>query len=531
MPSKDGTGGSRGPDVEPIPAPPSVHSGNQNQGATVQLESHATPLRESPQQRYANLHRAIERGLNSDEIWKELADVSLRLGHREEAVRCLQRIRGEATRLALESRLVRLGLIAPSEVDTAAAPAASNAGTEHAEHPEHRVLDHVVDAFQYLMHQHMPWLALVTMLAFPVVIGVGGFLTAGGSLLLLAAIAALPGLCVLGVVGAMGRQVLASSAEGHAEVPPLPGFSELLASARRFAIDAGLVLGTLVVPGTLAFAFGVPLQASLPLLAVGALLAPMAWVLRYLRNDAQALHPKVLIEAVRRTSPSYLALAPITVGLFVPAALVTWLTFGRPVWVQIAVVGPLCVLPIFIAARLLGTWIEAHRLRLGELAHGERRRPAAAAAETAAAPVATRMPKRPQGLEHFVAPVLKRHATEAEPPAPPTRRPSTVSTSSIVAKNAPQRPPQKPAPTPAAKPPAPRPATPANPTPAQPKAPARPASHANAPAAPARPAPRAIEGRGPQPRPSEAPVLASMPGAVVVSGADRKRQGAAARRP
>src|SRR5262249_10165016 len=152
---------------------------------------------ESPQQRYANLHRAIERGLDSDEVWKELADVSLSIGHGDEAVRCMRRVRNETIRLALESRLARLGLV-PMPPRPASPPGrapAGNGGTAHAVAGEHEHLglrDHVVDAFQYLFHQHMPWLVLVTTLAFPVVIGVGGFLTAGGSPLLLAAMAALP---------------------------------------------------------------------------------------------------------------------------------------------------------------------------------------------------------------------------------------------------------------------------------------------------------------------------------------------------
>ena len=38
-----------------------------------------------PEQRRATLHRAIERGLDSDELWKELAEVSLELGYDDEA--------------------------------------------------------------------------------------------------------------------------------------------------------------------------------------------------------------------------------------------------------------------------------------------------------------------------------------------------------------------------------------------------------------------------------------------------------------
>ena len=66
------------------------------------LESHATPIGESPQQRYASLHRAIERGLASDEVWNELAGVCDALGNRGEALHCLHRIRDDALRTRAE---------------------------------------------------------------------------------------------------------------------------------------------------------------------------------------------------------------------------------------------------------------------------------------------------------------------------------------------------------------------------------------------------------------------------------------------
>lgn len=512
----------------------------------MQLESHATPPAETPQQRYANLHRAIERGLDSDEVWRELAEVSLTLGHADECLRCLRRIQNDTTRLALGSRLARRGLIdadvaasspggavSPS-VQHLAAPAASDAGQRASkERPagESRLLDHLADAVQYQMHQHMPALVLFTTLAFPLVVGVGGFLTAGGSWLLLAAIAALPGLGVLAVVGAMGRQILLASADGEGDVPPIPPFAELWSSARRFALDTVLVLGSLLGPSLVAAAFAAPWTTVVPGLLVGAFFAPMAWSLRHLRGDFGALSPVTLTRAVARTAASYPGLAVVTMLLFVPAGLVSWAVFGRPVWVQIAMIGPLCVLPMFVASRLLGTWLEGNRSRLGGLvqersgaAPVEKRAPrqaaepvAAKAAERApgklAAPVVgkapsladvrpapasaghkraaavtksagatpPRLPRRPEQLEQFRAPVAKRTAASAAPSAGPKAT--------------------KPAPAAA---------------PAQ-------ASKAKA-------APRAIEGRSPARKLNDQPDLSAMPGAVVVSGRERERQGAAAKK-
>lgn len=467
----------------------------------MQLESHATPQRESPQQRYANLHRAIERGLDSDEIWKELADVSLSIGHGDEAVRCMRSIRNDAARFALESKLARLGLTgAPVPGRAPTAPgAAPGAAPGPRANEAHTLRDHVTDAFQYLFHQHMPWLVLLTTLAFPLVVGVGGFLTAGSSVLLLTAIAALPGLCVVSLVGAMGRQILLTSAEGNGDVPPVPSFADLVDAARAFLVDAWLVLGVLIGPSLLALWLGAPLPSALPTLAIGVFFVPMAWALRHLRGDLQSLSPVTLVRAIARGGFSYVGIAGFTSALFAPAAGVAWIAFGRPLWVQIAIIGPLCVLPLFLASRLIGTWLDVKRTAIlgqrkakpapeGAPASGpkptapapagkpktKRQVAPAAPAASARAPQgdapAPRQPRRPESLEHFRAPVTRTSQRAAAP----------VPTARVAA-------------------------------------------------APAKA--RAIEGRGPAARADETSPELDLPGRVVVSGTDRVRRGAAAKRP
>jgi hypothetical protein len=502
----------------------------------VQLESHAQPQRETPQQRYANLHRALERGLDSDEVWKELADVSLAIGHGDEAVRCMRRIKNEATRLALESRLQRLGLCeapatAPAAaVAHAAAPAASHAGAGAHGAGGHTLRDHVVDAFQYLFHQQMPWLVLLTTLSFPLLVGVGGFLTAGSSLVLLTAIAALPGLCIVAMVGAMGREVLLASAEGNGDVPQVPSFPDLVRAARSFFTDAVLVLGALLGPSLLSLWLGAPLTMALPGLAIGAFFVPMAWGLRHLRGTLEALSPVVLVRAIARSGCDYVGVAAVTCGMFLPAALVTWISLPRPVWVQIASVGPLCVLPLFACSRLLGTWLDAKRDAIG----GARRQdaPAAKAAEPArtnaaapraAHPAPTRQPRRPEALEHFRAPVVKRRPESQATPARPAAANPRAATPT------PKAPVAKPASPKAPAPQAPAPKAPAPKAPASAPKAARPAAPASA---PSRATPRAIEGRSPSARGQDPAVAAAeTQGRIVVSGKDRVRQGAAARRP
>lgn len=482
----------------------------------MQLESHATPFGGSPQQRYATLHRAIEQGLDSDDVWLELASVSAQLGHSGEAARCAARISNAGRRAKAERTLLKSGKSGSSgrstaaddkpeavkqvgRRDPAAAPAASNAGSTKgqanaaADGPP-RVVDHLVDAGQYLMHQHMPWLVLTTMLAFPLVIGLGGFLTAGGSPLLLAAIAALPGLSVLVVVAAMGHAILRHSSDGEGDVPNMPEFPKLIRSSRDFLLDALLVF-VVFFAGPIALSLaGAPTSVVLPGLALGVFVAPLTFAMRQIRRDMRAFSPVFLMRAVRRCGHGYVLIAGAIALAFTPAVMVATAVISYPIWVQIAVVGPLCVLPTFATTRLLGTWLDSHRKSLGYLMVGPKdtlQNPAiAAAVGSPKKPTQPRNLRRPSAREQFQAP----NVTNAKPSGRPAR---AVRPASAFA--------EKPS---------------------------------------ARPAPRAIEGRRPAVKSSNPPArkptqdtamkdvpdLHGMPGAVVVSGTDRERRGAASRR-
>ncbi|MCC7061836.1 MAG: hypothetical protein IT456_03470 [Planctomycetes bacterium] len=548
----------------------------------MQLESHATPPpADTPQQRRAALHRAIQRGLDSDEVWRDLAEVCLELGFDDEASRCVRRIHNPTARLALESKLSRKGRLGtgvqrsaspgghsgpPGHSGHSTAPAASNAGPQGnaaAEPARTRpdrfeiagLSEHLTDAVQFLFVQHMPWLVLLTTLAFPLVVGLGGFLTAGNCPLSLAALAALPGLCVLAVVGATGRRILVDSSRGGTEVPAVDSLGPLLRDARHFLVDAALVLGSLLGPSVVALALGAPLTTTLPGLFIGLFFTPLAWGLRQVRRDLGALSPVTLLRGVKRCGLGYVGLAVLCVGMFTPAGLVTWAVFGRPVWVQIAVIGPLCVVPLFVASRLLGTWLDSMRLELGAVLIGNQdhqpRNARAFVDKSVAAgtsPTQPRQLRRPDALAHFEAPKTTAKPVRGGSAAPtakssarpaPARTPATAGkpTKPAARKAGTARAASQPAPVPSparspVPPPAPAPARAAakaaRPTTAASKRPAPPA--APAPQTAPSPEPRAIEGRSPRrPAMADTPDLSTMPGAVVVSGQERVKQGAAAR--
>ncbi len=494
----------------------------------MQIESHATPPTATPQLRYAALHRAVEQGLASDEVWRELAEVCFQLGHQDESIRCVRHIENPTLRNAMESRLDRLGLRVEAKT-TIRAPARGpvrDASPDHAdeEPAPGRVVEHFGDAMQYLLLQHMPWLVLAATLSFPVLIGVGGFLTAGGSLLLLAGIAALPGLAILSLVGAMGRRIFRQSHAGSNDVPAVGDFGGLVDDAQRFLVDTALVLVTFLAPPIAALLLGAPWTTTVPCMLLGAFFAPMAWALRNLRGDFAALSPVVLVRAVSRAPLQYTALTAVCWSMLAPAALAEWLVMDRPIWVQITMVGPITVLPLFVACRMMGTWFETRRRIFGALL-GDAAHAAATAAPANAGPgVADKAPadkaaagkapagKAPAGRAPAgKAPAAQRRPTARPAPAgdatPPRLPPRPDQLRYHAARDVHE--------SRAAAPPASVRRRAADPRPA----PAEP---------PRTPPPREIEGRQPK-KLTDGPDLSKLPGAIVVKGKDRKRQGAAAR--
>jgi hypothetical protein len=393
----------------------------------VELENIATPPPEqAPELRCASLHRAVERGLASDEVWFDLAQVCLTLGHDSEAVRAFRNMADGALKNSLQSILARRALIDPPvrrsrrSADSVTAIAAPRRGPAVQEAHTVGLQDHAVDAMQFLLIDRMPLYVLVTTLAFPLVVGLGGFLTAGGSPYLLPAIAALPGLAVLGIVGTLARRILVESSYGAEDPPPLPDLATLAHQSIRFLFDfaciAALLLGA---PVSLLFV-GVPAAASLPAVLLGLLLLPMALALRQVRDDWRALLPTVLFPAINRCGAAYLGIAGVFWAVFLPAAAAFMATLGSAVWLQIAVVGPLLATPLFMVARMLGTFLDAHRIPLGSLLASRTPRPVPQETtivnRQAEAPRRQRMPERPPQIAHY------EHTTEPHHGAQPGSR-------------------------------------------------------------------------------------------------------------
>jgi hypothetical protein len=552
----------------------------------VQLEKIATPQEDStPELRYASLHRAVERGMASQEVLRELAEICLQLGHVDEAVRVHAGMKPGPLRDHIASRLSRKGLMEHQ----AGARALDRPPGDEGEDGHPSVHEHALDSVQYLTQGYMPAVALATMLAFPLVVGIGGVLTSGASPWAFAALAAPPGLCVLGIVGAMARQVFVRSAEGEEDVPPIPAPPEMAQLAKRWLTDQSIVLSILIAPSILLLALGAPLLSILPGLLLGMFFTPIATILRQMRGDMRALSPVAMVRAIG-CCRGYTRVAALYWAFFAPASLAFLGSMGHAPWLQMAIVGPLAVLPAFVTARMLGTFTEAHRQRLGLLLQTSgfaavsgtaRKAPGVARAGIPAASVAPVI-QRPTGASPHTPLQVPQHTPLQRRPVAPAAKAPKPTVAKAKQSSAPATPPARGTRTPAtAVPPAQMPKKPeelvrrqADSTPApgsivrgmqpsdwaqRPAAPrAQPAATApvRKPAAPPAPAPRTkpapaaqIEGRAPRapkaparPAAPAAPVssdvetplggpdLSGIPGATIITGEDRERLGAASRK-
>lgn len=481
----------------------------------MQLDNITTPSAEqTPELRYASLHRAVERGMASDEVLRQLVEICLQLGHVDEALRVHATMNPGAARDLVTSRLIRKGVL------DADSPPDEQPRSKSADSPV--LKEHVIDAIQYLSQSYMPAVALMTMLAFPIIVGLGGFLTAGGSPWLFAALAAVPGICVLGVTGAMGRQIFIEAAAGQSTLSPMPSASEIVNLAKRYLVDFTLVFVILVAPSLMAIYFGMPLVSSLPCLLLGMFVFPSALILRQLRGDFRAIAPVPVMRAIFACH-GYAGFAGTYWLAFAPAGFAMWASLGHATWLQISVVGPLAVLPTFATARLLGTFTNLHRDRLVPLLDS------AVPVKTSARTTTTAYKAPPRAPHPRHTPLNKRNESAApakhsapaarpvEKPAasrafhsqlPPAMRMRVQPQTTKIEGRAPQRPA---APTQQAQ----RAAAPAQQT-QRPTAP---------PTAKTRPVVAAVE-----PHKFGGPDLSGLPGAKLISASERERLGAASRK-
>jgi hypothetical protein len=408
----------------------------QSQGKQMEFTQMTTPPEQSPQMRYASLHRAVERGMISSTTWIELTQVCLQLRYFEEARRAVENITDPERRVYFERLLMRHANPQPTaSAQPAAAPAGSSALARASSSEPHPIAgagpqvlrrapepfsEEILDSFRFLFLDHMPLTVIVATMTFPVVLGLGGFLTSGSPFLVLPLIALLPGLCVLGLVGAMSRRILLNASRGIDDPPRVPDAKTLAREAGLALRDLGALGSVFFGPTVLLILLGAPFGSVLLSMLLGGFLLPMAMLIRQVTPDWRALSPNVLFPAVPRGGLEYAAAAGVIIGLFAPAAAAAWVTAGSHLYLQVSVIGPLSVAPLFIAARLVGRVLDRNRTALTPLLGEPAPVPQAAPAQPE--PAATAQP-RPAPQPRAAAPAAQatpRASARATPQHPET---------------------------------------------------------------------------------------------------------------
>jgi hypothetical protein len=311
----------------------------------------------TPQTRYASLHRSIEKGMHCDATYVELVKVCVLLKKNDEALRTFEKVKSPRERIHLQSLLLNHRVI------TSPVLTPEECGLEHADSVQVTHKEDVVSACHFLFQEHMPLTAITLTLAFPLVIGLGGFISQKLHAGWLANVAILPALFTLVIVFGLARRILLDARQDLDDAPSLAGSRDLLLEGAfalgDFAMLAGLLLGPGIVMTQLDLLPGAVLA-----IALGGFLLPMALVLRTVRCDWRALHPQLLFPTIMRGGLPYLKTSA-TIGLaFLPALLCGLTTGGTRLYLTISVLGPLIVVPVFIAARLLGRLVDASGAKL-----------------------------------------------------------------------------------------------------------------------------------------------------------------------
>jgi hypothetical protein len=381
----------------------------------LQLEDFGGAPEVSPQLRYAQIHRDLEKGLNSERLWIELVEVCLRLDKVGEAGKAMSRVYTPQEALRLSKLFEGFGVVfagsssppgllgdvsgvdpqslgtakpaknklkasiahGPGEArpahreDPPAGPSAREAAARkrkaesrakesgeahpahsHRMHEEETVLEQFQDAAAYLFVDHMPLAAIGFTLLFPALASIFFLLPAGLDLEMRALITSIPALMGVGLLLHAGRRILRASSEGEEDPPAL---------LERSVQDSPRVLVGFVILSAVSFlpAVGLsmtpaPIYSILALALLGLAYFPMAVLGTAMSGSLSAASPKRVAQGIGVAPRAYLAVVGIVLAAFV---LPTWLILtlmGKTVFLQAAVTGPLLVGPCLVLGRLLG---------------------------------------------------------------------------------------------------------------------------------------------------------------------------------
>lgn len=368
----------------------------------------------SPEVRYAQLHRDLERGMDSERLWAELFEVCLKLGKVGEAAQTLHGIHTpglgfKLTRMLEEHGVILHGLgpdvdpedpsaaIPPKPKLAATAPAlgapdrppravplkgaavgptaprprpvlpapSAPAVPEAEEEDEQESLgEECYDALRFLLKDHMPLSVAVLALLFPVAATAGWLVPSGLGAWPTLVLRLIPILVVAGFFLHCANRLIRDAAQGNEDPPPVGVLTKGAVSGgpRALASFATLVLICLGPAGA-AYLIGLPWQHWGPLALIGIGYLPLAILGISLRGSWEGALPGPVLRAIIVDFWGFFGLTGL-VALTLSLPVLGWLASGSDALLQLAVGGPLLVASGVALARLLGRYYYAHAARL-----------------------------------------------------------------------------------------------------------------------------------------------------------------------
>ncbi|GEM_PF-3183681 len=361
--------------------------------------------------RYAQLHRDIEKGLESEKLWEELCRICVLTDRMGEAVYAFRKVtephlvetlammlaqkgvhvHGTATpaspqpdpaskpsRPGVPSRgkrsmgrpvgagKVRQGQASPRTHSYPRSPVPEQrpprsrvqvARAQIEEAPE-TLKERVMDAVQYLFLDSMPVSLTLLTLAFPIAAAVGMLLPPVGWGPLDMGLKNLPFLAALLVLTKAVSAIHQASMQGEEEPPKL--FEGFPMKGIRVLGSSLFLIGIFLGPGAISLLAGLPASIWMSLGAGGLFLLPAAFLCFSMTGRLENVFShRLLVVPFAKTSEYFQLSLTFLVGAGIPGLILAMLS-GLPSYVGPALLGPLFVVPAVALGRFSGHFIYAN---------------------------------------------------------------------------------------------------------------------------------------------------------------------------
>ncbi len=364
--------------------------------------------------RYAQLHRDIERGLESEKIWEELCRICLLTDRMGEAVYAFRKVTHPHLVETLAMMLAQKGVhvhgtanpVAPKEAPSPKATRSRNpsrgrksmgrpvgtarvgtgqktqvngqgplqsqpsprlGGTSRKrvqvspsqlEEPAETLKERVQDALQYLFLDSMPISLTLLTLAFPVAAAVGMLLPPVGLGPVDMVLKNLPFLAALLVLTKAASAIHQASIQGEEDPPRL--FEGFPMNGLRVLGNSLFLVGLFLGPGAVSLLAGLPVSVWMSLGAGGLFLLPAAFLCLSMTGRLENVFShRLLVVPFAKPSEYFQLSLTFLVGAGIPGLILAMLS-GLPSYVGPALLGPLFVVPAIALARFSGHFIYAN---------------------------------------------------------------------------------------------------------------------------------------------------------------------------